>query len=102
MLVSDILESLQFTLPLQVGKLLFRLACKHLVSPLVLTNVEEPQDLVEDQVQDKSAKHGNDTAVVLGGLCALEELRAGDLAHTVADEYPTGRHGSLCAASDVG
>lgn len=100
--IRDILEPLDIAEPLHLGDLVLGLPLEGAIALLVLEDVEEAQDLVEGEVQDEAAQHGDDAAVVGGGLAAAEELGAGDLPDAVADEDPAGGDGALGAAGDVG
>lgn len=102
LLVGDILKAERLAFPLHFSNLLLGLALEHLVSLLVLSDVDESENLIHDQVQNESAQHSHDSVVVCGRLGAFEELGASDLANTVADEDPTGRNRPLGATGDVG
>lgn len=100
--ICNILETLKITLALHLGDLLFRLVGNATVTPLVLKDVQEPEDLVQNEIQAETSKHSSNTAVICRGLRGLEELRPGDLSDAVAYEDPSRGSRPLSTACDIG
>lgn len=101
-LVRDIFEALKITLPLHFSDFLFRLVGNAPVPFLVFENVEEPENLVQDEVQAEPSKHSGDATVIRRSLTRLEELRSSNLPNTIAHEDPARGGGALGTTGNVG